>query len=169
VALSDQEQIPKEQWCYAENATGKYDEGMKVKPNYWQLTGYRLPRNAEWEYVCRAGTVTAWSCGSDEALLGHYAWTSVNSGGEMHPVGAAKPNGLGLFDMHGNAGQWCQEIFGEREFKDKYNLNINDGRIIHGGSFFMSAQLAGWANPSASPPGSRFNIANGFRVARTYR
>jgi formylglycine-generating enzyme required for sulfatase activity len=117
--LSEQEKIPKEQWCYEANAQGEYDEGMKVKPNYWQLTGYRLPRDAEWEYACRAGTVTAWSCGSDWALLGYYAWTSVNAGGEMHPVGTAKANGLGLFDMHGNAWQWCQEILTEKDIKDK--------------------------------------------------
>ena len=99
--LSEQEQIPKEQWCYAPNDKGDYAEGMKVKANYQGLSGYRLPREAEWEFACRAGTVTAWSYGSDAGLQDHYAWYNVNAGGTMHPVGTLKPNGLGLFDVHG--------------------------------------------------------------------
>ena len=113
--LSEQEKVPKDQWCYEPNAKGEYAEGMKVKANYRELSGYRLPREAEWEYACRAGTVTAWSHGSDEALLGHYAWYFVNSNSTMHPAGALKPNGLGLFDMHGNAWQWCQDIYDDED------------------------------------------------------
>src|SRR5262249_15399941 len=128
--LSEQEKLPKDHWCYEPNAQGEYDEGMTVKANDWTLSGYRLPRDAEREYACRAGTITAWSHGSDETMLGHYAWYQQNSGPMMHPVGWLKPNGLGLFDMHGNAWQWCQEVYAEKESKDIVDVKNTVIRVL---------------------------------------
>src|SRR5262249_40295916 len=150
--LSKAEGIPEDQWCYEPNAQGKYAEGMKVKANYQGLSGYRLPREAEWEYACRAGAVTAWAHGSDEALLRHYAWYAANAGNAMHPVGALKPNGLGLFDTHGNAWQWCQEVYAERDNKDIFDLKNTDSRVLRGGSFGSVARVArsayrNWVEP----------------------
>ncbi len=70
---------------------------------------YRLPKESEWEYACRAGSTAPWSFGGDAAQLPDYAWYNVNSKQEPHPVGTRKPNLWGVHDMHGNAAEWCLE------------------------------------------------------------
>jgi formylglycine-generating enzyme required for sulfatase activity len=71
----------------------------------------RLPSEAEWEYVCRAGTTTRWSFGDDERRLRDFAWYRGNSKGEDPPVGRKKPNAWGLYDMHGYIWEWCADTW----------------------------------------------------------
>jgi serine/threonine protein kinase/formylglycine-generating enzyme required for sulfatase activity len=105
--LSEQQGIPKEEWCYMPNEQGRYASGMKAVRNVLSRSGYRLPTTLEWEYACRAGSVTRWSLGEAEDLLTKYAWYVSNSWSRLHPVGTLRPNDFGLFDMHGNAWEWC--------------------------------------------------------------
>jgi serine/threonine protein kinase/formylglycine-generating enzyme required for sulfatase activity len=144
--LNKQEEIASDQWCYEPNAQGQYSEGMKIKPNALQLTGYRLPTEAEWEYACRAGAVTSRYYGETEELLGRYAWYTKNSLNRgMLPVGSLKPNDLGLFDMQGNALQWCQErivyytvgAWGKpvEDGGQKEDISDRISRVLRGGSF----------------------------------
>ena len=87
-----------------------FADGMRLYPDYLRRTGYRLPTEAEWEYACRALATTARPYGETTALLGKYAWYMENSQQRwMLPVGSLKPNDFGLFDMLGNAMEWCQD------------------------------------------------------------
>jgi formylglycine-generating enzyme required for sulfatase activity len=165
--LNEQEKIAKDQWCYEPNAKGEYAEGMRVKAHYQKLSGYRLPREMEWEYACRAGTVTAWSHGSDVTMLGHFAWYVVNAGSTVHPAGWLKPNGLGLFDMHGNAWQWCQEVYAEKGNKDIEDVKSVDSRVLRGAAFNYDAWRVRSAERYWFGPADRYPVF-GFRVARTY-
>jgi formylglycine-generating enzyme required for sulfatase activity len=174
--LSKQEGLNEKDWCYLPNEKGEYAEGMKLAPDLLKRSGYRLPTEAEWEYACRAGTRTPWSCGATEELLLHYGWVSSNALGRAHPVGQLKPNELGLFDMHGNAWEWCQDgradlYFaqdqkGREEYKDD-KISSKYGRASRGGAFYDESVDARSANRGAVPPVSR-DLNVGFRPARTY-
>jgi formylglycine-generating enzyme required for sulfatase activity len=92
----------------------------------------RLPSEAEWEYACRAGTTTAFSFGDDPKQLGDYAWYFENSGEKMNHVAKKKPNPWGLYDMHGNVGEWVL---------DEY---IADGYKVHAGKTLTAAEAIAW-------------------------
>ncbi len=72
---------------------------------------YRLASEAEWEYACRAGTKTRWSCGDDESRLVAHAWYAKNAGGRTHPVGQRAANDWYLHDMHGTVWEWCRDWY----------------------------------------------------------
>ena len=107
--LSEQEGISEDQMCYPPIAQIK--PGMKMPADYLGRTGYRLPTEAEWEHACRAGARTPRYYGHDRLLMPKYGWAIQFSGNRSWPVGKLKPNDLGLFDIHGNVYEWCQEYF----------------------------------------------------------
>jgi formylglycine-generating enzyme required for sulfatase activity/tRNA A-37 threonylcarbamoyl transferase component Bud32 len=170
--LSDQEGIPESQWCYAPKVEKDvrdwkegYGEGTKLKASYLHLEGYRLPSEAEWEFSCRAGTVTSRYHGETEELLGRYAWYTTNSQGRwMLPVGSLKPNDLGLFDMLGNAVEWCQQPAADDQ-RAVEGIGIVS---LRGGAFFYRARDIRSAYRLGNGPTNSFNHV-GFRPARTFR
>jgi formylglycine-generating enzyme required for sulfatase activity len=180
--LSKQEGIPETQWCYEPNAQGQYAEGMKIVPDALERVGYRLPTEAEWEYACRAGAATMFAFGADVELIGKYAWYMSNSLRKSHGVGRLRPNDLGLFDMHGNAWEWCQSAFAPYapypkaaaaevigDITDKENIVRNTlVRVVRGGSVNDGVLLVR-CGPRARHVPTYCNAVVGFRPARTFR
>jgi formylglycine-generating enzyme required for sulfatase activity len=137
--LSKRDNIPEDQWCYVPNARGEYAEGMQAAPDLLLRSGYRLPTAAEGEYACRAGSVTRWSIGEAEDLLSKYAWCFSNASSRSHPVGTLRPNDLGLFDVHGNVWEWCQDRADNLSADGIRHVDgvITDAgsRVVRGGAF----------------------------------
>jgi formylglycine-generating enzyme required for sulfatase activity len=104
--LSERAGIPPSEWCYGPDPVGP---GLRLAADAVDRAGYRLPTEAEWEFLCRAGTRTSRPFGQSEALLSRYAWTWLNSLGRPHPVGALLPNESGLFDVLGNQWELCHD------------------------------------------------------------
>lgn len=102
---------------------------------------YMLPSESLWEYACRAGTQTRFSCGDQESLLGRYAWFSVNSDNQTHPVGEKRANAWGLYDMQGNVWEWCADCWHDSYKGAPDNGAVwetgckNTNRLLRGGSW----------------------------------
>ncbi len=71
--------------------------------------GYRMPREAQWEFACRAGTTTPYWFGDRTNNAAQSEWATDDSAGKTHTVGSFGSNPFGLYDMHGNVREWCQD------------------------------------------------------------
>jgi formylglycine-generating enzyme required for sulfatase activity len=129
---------------------------------------YRLPTEAEWEYGCRGGTSTRFSYGDDPGYtnLSNYAWYWNNSNNQTHPVGGKLANPWGLYDMHGNVWEWCQDWFGA--YADGIALDpqgpaAGTYRVGRGGGWDASGVVCRSACRHEFNPAAGVSI-NGFRV-----
>jgi formylglycine-generating enzyme required for sulfatase activity len=140
-------------------------------------SGFRLPTEAEWEYACRAGTRTMFYTGNTEADLARAGWYRANSGGRPNPVGRKEPNQWGLYDMHGNVFEFCQDDWNpamaygrylppaeKKDFHYYHALNIT-----RGGGWFSDAAVCRSATRSCFCSWEDINQSYymGFRVARS--
>jgi formylglycine-generating enzyme required for sulfatase activity len=137
-----------------------------------KTTRYRLPTEAEWEFACRAGTTTVYSCGDSPGCLSGCAWCSSNSGGKTHPVGKKPPNRWGLFDMHGNVWEWCSDRYNEDYYKksppsDPKGPAMGGDRVFRGGAWAGGPSQLRSARRNDGGPSCRLSYL-GFRVARDY-
>jgi formylglycine-generating enzyme required for sulfatase activity len=143
---------------------------------------FGLPTEAQWEYACRAGTTTIFSFGDDPKNFGDYAWYGRNSDQKTHPVGQKKPNVWGLYDMHGNVCEWCDDWYAWDYYRrspvedplcpdwrpsgvlaSSYSAAT---RVLRGGSRYDGAPV-GCADREGDHPEFRFPNHYGFRVAKT--
>lgn len=148
---------------------------------------YRLPTEAEWEYACRAGTTTRFYCGDEMANLPMVAnvrdaaakakfpwWKHALPGNDGHaftaPVGSYSPNAFGLFDMHGNAWEWCADWYDAGYYvhspeDDPPGPATGTHRVARGGSWWLRPDIARSAFRIRVLPTERC-CDTGFRVAR---
>ena len=138
--------------------------------------GFRLPTEAEWEYACRAGTETAFCYGNRlDATMANFDGNYPYGGGgtgvyrqKTTRVGMFKPNGWGLYDMHGNVWEWCQDWYGGFSVGaeiDPTGAASGSRRVLRGGSWIHVASRCRSAYRGGDAPSSR-NDNLGFRVAR---
>ncbi len=127
-------------------------------------TGLSLPTEAQWEYACRAGTTTPFA-----GKLGDMGWLDENSGNRAHPVGMKAPNGFGIYDMHGNVWEWCEDAYDERFYgrseagrPDPIAMSSRSGeRIMRGGGCACKAIGCRSSFRAGCPP----DAGQSFRVA----
>jgi formylglycine-generating enzyme required for sulfatase activity len=131
---------------------------------------FSLPTEAQWEYACRAGSTTRYCFGEKESRPGEYAWYDENSGNKTHPVGEKKPNAWGLYDMHGNVWEWCQDwydggYYANSPTDDPTGPSAGSGRVLRGGGWASLAGFCRSADRSWISPGNHYHDL-GFRIAR---
>jgi formylglycine-generating enzyme required for sulfatase activity/serine/threonine protein kinase len=178
--VTDESPVTQITWNDAVQFCNWLSQQEGLRPSYtlnkfdqWIQTGwgacYRLPTEAEWEYACRAGTTTPFWCGDDLAVLDVYEWYNRNGGAKPVPVATKRPNPFGLFDMHGNVREWCQDYYGADYYvKTSPNNPLGPGsgsnRVIRGGYYSEIAVNCRSACRYFNAPASRYN--NGLRVMR---
>lgn len=130
--------------------------------NGWE---YTLPTEAEWEYACRAGTMTVFSWGNDiNSSMAQYSRKA-----HAKPVGSYPSNNWGFYDMHGNIYEWCSDWYGEYSAgprTDPVGPTSGDRRVQRGGGFFNPWFKLRSASRGSDAPTDRSTTGNtGFRVA----
>ena len=165
--------------CVSWNDSKAYTKWLSGKTGQ----NYRLPTEAEWEFVARAGSQTKWSFGDNKSDLKNYgniadsstnfSWKESWSDGYKNtaPIGSFRANQKGVNDMHGNVWEWCEDWY-----LDGYNSTPKDGsanhsqnknkKVLRGGSWFNLAHNARSSIRSRSIPAYRY-YSVGFRLQRT--
>jgi len=133
--------------------------------------GYRLPTEAEWEYACRAGTTTEYFYG--DSITKSDANIDDRAGGSIKAVGSYKPNAFGLYDMHGNVFEWCEDWYGdylrETVTDPKGPATGEEYRMLRGGSYyhFGSEARSSCRHPHKNTINRFYYFYLGLRLART--
>ena len=173
-ALSKSEKLPEYYTLLEVNREGGRITRALVTEN--GSKGYRLPTEAEWEYACRAGTKTPFHFGDvlngkDANVNGEFPYGTATKGpnlGRPCTVGSYPANAFGLYDMHGNVFEWCNDW--DEEYTgdgvDPQGPDSGAARVLRGGSFGYFALLARSAIRGGNIPTHRAS-SYGFRAART--
>jgi len=145
----------------------------------WNATGYRLPTEMEWEWAAmgaRSGIIgyaKSFAGSTGNNAMDDYAWYSENSLSKTHPVGTKLSNELGIYDMTGNAEEWCWDWYAAYPEGTLVNYIGNDSgvyRVRKGGTFGHYAADCKLSNRSSGEPfepgASNLNPDSGFRVVR---
>ena len=134
-------------------------------------TGYRLPSAAEWEYACRAGSQTSYFFGEASERMDEFGWCRTETNADSQPVGSKAPNVFGLFDMHGNVWEWCEDCW--RRDDESWPIdgsalwreNSSERRVLRGGACYLPALEARAGRHTADSAASRYHY-RGMRIVR---
>jgi formylglycine-generating enzyme required for sulfatase activity len=151
--------------CPVEQVSWRDVQDYLVKLNAQTGKHYRLPTEAEWEYACRSGRSGDRYCGGDD--LEALAWSRSNSESKTHPVGGKQSNGLGLYDMSGNAWEWTCSAFDESYQGSEMRCASADyaGQLAtRGGGWYSEPRYLRAAVRDGMRPGDR-QEGLGFRLA----
>lgn len=159
--------------CVSWNDAQKFIEWISQK----EKQTYRLPTEAEWEYACRAGTKTPFAFGnclsSDQAnYAGNYPYADCPKGEyrqKTTPHDTFQPNDWGLYDMHGNVWEWCEDWYGDYptgSVTDPKGASTGEGRVLRGGSWDFFARNCRSADRDRYDPSGRLSNV-GFRLVRS--
>lgn len=164
-------------WYDAAEFCATLSELEKLKPYYrregeavtpLEGTGYRLPTEAQWEFACRGGTTTKYWTGTTDQDLVRTGWFNLNSESHTHAVGELQANPFGLYDMHGNVEEWCQDHFEEYPETLQMNPSVTSKtetrRVTRGGYWTFMWPFCRSSHRFARTPESWFNYT-GFRVS----
>lgn len=130
----------------------------------WLGEGFRLPSEVEWEFACRAGTTTTYSFGNQGHDLRRYARCGVHGTFFPNPVGCLIPNPWGLFDMHGNCWEWCDDWYVKEPTKANSAANERAFKVVRGGSHNTSRYRIRSAERGFRVPDEKG--ATGFRIVK---
>jgi formylglycine-generating enzyme required for sulfatase activity len=134
------------------------------------INKYRLPTEAEWEFACRAGSAVKDAPDVKVDEFGDYAWYDANSDRKIHPVATKKPNTWGLYDMHGNVSEWCQDWYDdypEGQLIDPKGPSAGQHKVLRGGSWLGSIVTLSCSFRSEDYAVVRSNDI-GFRLVRDF-
>ena len=147
------------------NKGGSWD---KVQCNF-SANGYRLPKEAEWEYAARGWKFSRGYEYSGSNEIDEVAWYYKNTGFTTHDVMTKQPNALGIYDMSGNVWEWCWDWYGSYSSgsqTDPFGVPSGSDRVVRGGGWFGNAPDCRVADRYYFSPGDSLNDI-GFRVVRS--
>ena len=170
-------------WHSAAAYCNKLSELIGLEPCYdpatWECdfnkSGFRLPTEAEWEYACRSTSTTNYHEGNSAEDLNKVGWYAENSGGSPHLVALKEPNAWGLYDMHGNVAEWCNDgysesYYGESPLDNPPGIPLNSHwMVVRGGGAGDEAVNCYSANRGWYQPDKIYNNGIGFRIVTRTR